>query len=138
MTFQKKAVVLHLKTGRHYVIMLTPEDGLTMEETGTPAYAYQAHDPGEDSRIWVRSQAEMEDGRFIPEIQALQEAKNDIVALLKRWKAQNLSRVVHLKTAATLKASMGEIKTTVRKNIKLIKSVKRIQEDHDRKTETGE
>lgn len=51
-------VVLHQKGGE-YTIRGTPLEFI-IEASGEPAYAYEAS----DGRIWVRSQRQMEDGRF--------------------------------------------------------------------------
>ncbi len=51
--------VRHIKSGKRYVIVFTPDRG-RLESTGEPAYTYQ----GMDRILWHRSQAEMEDGRF--------------------------------------------------------------------------
>jgi len=50
----------HRKGGR-YVIVATPEQ-CRIEASAEPAYAYLAK---ADGLLWVRSQREMEDGRFI-------------------------------------------------------------------------
>lgn len=68
--FRRKQVVRHLKTRGVYRIVHTPEHCF-IEATGEPAYAYQfLFLPGAPAerrgRIWVRSQREMEDGRFEP------------------------------------------------------------------------
>ena len=53
----------HVKSGKVYRVVCGPTSGLRLEGTNSPAYLYK----GEDSRIaWVRSQEEMEDGRFKP------------------------------------------------------------------------
>lgn len=52
-------VVRHQKGGLYSIVMLPSI--LIIEETGEPAYAYKSH---RDSRVWVRSQRKMEDGRF--------------------------------------------------------------------------
>jgi hypothetical protein len=46
------------------MIILGPKDGVTLESTGEPAYVYQRFFTNEDSKLWVRSAKEMEDGRF--------------------------------------------------------------------------
>lgn len=63
--FQHGELVKHAKTGTVYVIHTVPEDGLRLGSTGEPAYAYQAQALGPWPLIWVRGQAEMEDGRFV-------------------------------------------------------------------------
>ena len=57
--FPLKARVLHIKTGRIYEIVGSPEE-FRLEAHNAPAYAYK----GDDGLVWVRNQAEMEDGRF--------------------------------------------------------------------------
>jgi hypothetical protein len=51
--------VRHVKSGGVYLILQIP-DKLRIESTGEPAYLYAAQD-----LQWVRSQREMEDGRFV-------------------------------------------------------------------------
>ncbi len=60
--FEEPDIVLHEKSGKLYRIMQSPAS-MVLESTGERAYAYQAY-KNADLRIWVRSQAEMEDGRF--------------------------------------------------------------------------
>lgn len=62
MLFQQFQAVRHLRGNRTYLIIGTPAR-FRIEATQAPAYAYTASDTGE---IWVRPQAEMEDGRFVP------------------------------------------------------------------------
>lgn len=62
--FQRHDSVTHRKTGKVYMILLGPSDGVTLEANGEPAYMYQRFWSVEDKRLWVRSAAEMEDGRF--------------------------------------------------------------------------
>lgn len=57
--FGKDDTVRHQKGGLYSIVMLPST--LIIEETGEPAYAYRSH---HDSRVWVRSQKKMEDGRF--------------------------------------------------------------------------
>lgn len=52
--------VRHLKTGGIYKIKGLPAN-YRIEATGEPAYAYLDE---EEDKVWVRPQAEMEDGRF--------------------------------------------------------------------------
>ena len=61
--FQPGTTLKHVKTGSEYVVMLTP-DQLRLESTSEPAYAYTALAEHEGP-MWVRGQAEMEDGRFV-------------------------------------------------------------------------
>ena len=69
MKFKRKQLVRHLKTGGIYRIVHAP-DHCRIEATNEPAYAYRLvehnganwRDMGEP--LWVRPQAEMEDGRF--------------------------------------------------------------------------
>lgn len=65
MKFDKNDVVKHVKTNKHYRIVGTPDE-YRLEATNEPAYAYQSSE-GEpfNHPIWVRSKAEMEDGRFV-------------------------------------------------------------------------
>jgi hypothetical protein len=61
--FAEGTCLKHLKTGDLYLITLTPESGLRIEATGEPAYGYR---PLQDTTpVWVRSQTETEDGRFL-------------------------------------------------------------------------
>lgn len=70
MKFRRKQLVRHVKTGGVYRIIHAPTV-CRIEAMGEPAYAYSmiafcngmAVDVG-DAPIWVRPQAEMEDGRF--------------------------------------------------------------------------
>jgi hypothetical protein len=59
MKFPAGSLLTHRKGGR-YVVILTP-DVCTLEETREPAYGYLAQST---SKIHVRRQVEMEDGRF--------------------------------------------------------------------------
>lgn len=61
--FKVGSLMHHVKSQRHYVVLMTPADGLKLECTGAPAYLYAAQTPGES--LWVRSQEEFEDGRFM-------------------------------------------------------------------------
>lgn len=65
MKFRFHEVVTHVKTGRKYRIVMLP-DACRIEATNEPAYAYQDADDMA-AGVWVRPQAEMEDGRFTPE-----------------------------------------------------------------------
>lgn len=60
--FHRAQIVRHLKTATLYRIVHTP-DICRIEATNEPAYAYQPKGFVEGP-IWVRPQAEMEDGRF--------------------------------------------------------------------------
>lgn len=60
--FERGQVVKHLKSGHTYVIVHVPQDGFRIEKTNERAYVYHEQ-PG--AFLWVRSVAEMEDGRFI-------------------------------------------------------------------------
>jgi len=62
MKYNNFTLVRHIKTGNLYLIIGTP-DKIFIEKGATPAYAYQGVKHQRD-RIWVRPQAEMEDGRF--------------------------------------------------------------------------
>lgn len=62
--FWTGSVVRHRK-GTEYVIVETPQV-CRIEAGNIPAYAYRErhYDPTGGNRMWVRPQAEMEDGRF--------------------------------------------------------------------------
>lgn len=60
MRFYQGQVVRHVKTGGEYKIVGTPRR-FRVEATNEPAYAYK----GSAGPIWIRPQAEMEDGRFV-------------------------------------------------------------------------
>lgn len=60
MKFHTGQRVVHMRSTCTYEIIGTP-DRYRLEATGEPAYAYTS---GKDQDIWVRSQTEMEDGRF--------------------------------------------------------------------------
>lgn len=60
--FEVGDVVKHLKSGGSYVVTGTPAR-VVIEATLHPAYTYRQA-VGNDDRIWVRPQTEMEDGRF--------------------------------------------------------------------------
>ncbi|WMC09535.1 hypothetical protein PU634_10445 [Oceanimonas pelagia] len=60
-SFSVGDLVRHVKTGGCYHIRGLP-DKHRLEATGEPAYLYEAVS---DGLIWMRSQAEMEDGRFV-------------------------------------------------------------------------
>lgn len=51
--------IRHKKSGGIYQIKLTPDKG-RLEATSQPAYGYES----DDGTVWLRSQTEMEDGRF--------------------------------------------------------------------------
>lgn len=70
--FRRKQLVRHIKTGGLYRIVHAP-GACCLEATNEPAYAYRlVHFRADaivpvdvrDAPIWVRGQAEMEDGRF--------------------------------------------------------------------------
>lgn len=72
MKFRRKQLVRHLKTGGLYRIVYTP-DTCRLEASNEPAYVYKAVEIAtsrgtiadiRDAPLWVRGQAEMEDGRF--------------------------------------------------------------------------
>lgn len=69
MKFRRKQLVRHIRTGGVYRIVHTPQV-CRLEAMNEPAYAYKlvtfdgVQMEREDSMIWVRQQAEMEDGRF--------------------------------------------------------------------------
>lgn len=71
-TFRRKQLVRHIKTGGLYRIVHTPAT-CRLEASNEPAYAYKAVEVAtsrgtivdiRDAPLWVRGQAEMEDGRF--------------------------------------------------------------------------
>lgn len=62
--FQMGDVVRHSRSRRVYVILDIPENWLVLERTGEGAYIYRDA-TGKDMRRWIRSRAEMEDGRFV-------------------------------------------------------------------------
>lgn len=59
--FEVADVVRYVSTDMKYVIMMTPDDDLHLCNGGSKAYLY-----GDkwSTRKWVRSQEEVEDGRF--------------------------------------------------------------------------
>lgn len=69
MRFKRKQRVRHVATGAVYRIIHTPSI-CRLEATNAPAYAYTLADEGlllnkgVPGPLWVRAQAEMEDGRF--------------------------------------------------------------------------
>jgi len=65
MTFPKNTIVRHKKTDELYRVVFTPIE-CRIESTGEPAYAYEGNIGGVEygGVKWIRSQAEMEDGRF--------------------------------------------------------------------------
>jgi len=61
MKFQRHDRIEHRhRNGDHYMVILTPEDGVKIEETGEPAYLYQRFWEHEDPTLWVRSQVRVE------------------------------------------------------------------------------
>ena len=65
MRFKTDDVLLHLKTGRRYLVLIGP-DVCRIEADRSPAYAYRLADAqaAADRTVWIRPAAEMEDGRF--------------------------------------------------------------------------
>lgn len=61
--FEEVAVVRH-RNGTEYLIVATPRD-CRIEAGAVPAYAYKERMYRPGGRLWVRPQAEMEDGRFV-------------------------------------------------------------------------
>lgn len=63
--FARASVVRHIKSDTLYVIVLCP-NLVKLEATAQPAYGYRAlqADGSPSGTLWVRSQVEMEDGRF--------------------------------------------------------------------------
>ena len=62
--FKRKDIVMHVKTGGTYKIVMGPDDFVRIERTLTPVYIYKSLNPNENTQ-WVRPQNEMEDGRFV-------------------------------------------------------------------------
>jgi hypothetical protein len=60
--FHPGDIVEHVDTDAPYRIAMTPPHGLTIEKTGELAYVSRAR---HWQKYWVRSQTEMEDGRFV-------------------------------------------------------------------------
>lgn len=56
--------VVHVKSGGVYLIRELPTR-VRLELADTPAYMYEEYPATEDSKLWVRSQKLMEDGRFV-------------------------------------------------------------------------
>lgn len=66
MKFEVGQIVKHVKTGVIYHIIGTPKDNYRLEHNNQPAYLYQSIEGDIYANpIWVRSQLEMEDGRFV-------------------------------------------------------------------------
>jgi hypothetical protein len=66
MKFEVGQIVKHVKTGGIYHIIGTPKDNYRLEHNNQPAYLYQSIEGDIYANpIWVRSQSEMEDGRFV-------------------------------------------------------------------------
>lgn len=61
MLFKGLQRVEHVGTGNIYRIQRVPDDRL-LEHSVDPFYEYESI---EDGQIWIRSQSEMEDGRFV-------------------------------------------------------------------------
>ncbi len=59
--FKKDQTICHKKTGNNYKICEVPEQFKRLEATNESFYEYQCTTTG---LVWVRSQREMEDGRF--------------------------------------------------------------------------
>ena len=62
--FPQWSKVQHVATGHIYEIVISADEG-RLEATDIQAYGYRAEDSDADPRVWFRTQAEMEDGRFI-------------------------------------------------------------------------
>lgn len=60
MEFEIESRVRHTVTRQEYWIEATP-DRCRIEATGEPAYAYRS----ETGVLWISTQDEMEDGRFV-------------------------------------------------------------------------
>lgn len=63
MKFHVGSRVLHVRSGKEYLIMEGPAR-LRIEDGAVPAYMYRPYWFTEDGTIWVRPAMEMEDGRF--------------------------------------------------------------------------
>jgi len=65
MPFDAGDVVLHLKTGRRYQVLMLP-DVCRIEPDRAPAYAYRLEDAdaARDATVGSRPATDMEDGRF--------------------------------------------------------------------------
>ncbi len=61
--FDKKDVVIHVKTGGRYEIVDTPNTYIRLEHCNEPFYVYRPI--GLEMIQWLRCKSEMEDGRFI-------------------------------------------------------------------------
>lgn len=55
--------VRHIKSGGVYRVVDLPSR-CRLAANGEPAYSYTLAEPNGDITLWVRPQAEMEDGRF--------------------------------------------------------------------------
>lgn len=63
--FGRNQTLLHVKSEKLVLVQITPDMGLKIEATAEPAYAYiDLADENTPPTLWVRSAAEMEDGRF--------------------------------------------------------------------------
>jgi len=62
MKFEIGSRLLHLNSRKEYFILVGPDQAI-LEATDEPAYIYSDGQEPADV-IWVRSQKEMEDGRF--------------------------------------------------------------------------
>lgn len=89
--FRRHDVVRHVKTQGLYIILATPEYGITLERGAEPAYLYQSLLISETERVWVRSAVEMEDGRF-EYVDHYRGAARGRIRRNKEWAAMNASR----------------------------------------------
>jgi len=64
--FRDGQLVRHIKTGGIYRIVRGAEEEIRIEHTNALAYLYRG--PVPNRTLWVRAQAEMEDGRFEPAV----------------------------------------------------------------------
>ncbi len=56
--------IIHVKTGVHYRVIMTPMDHVRLEYCNEQCYSYRKVDSPIDSIIWIQCKSEMEDGRF--------------------------------------------------------------------------
>lgn len=65
MKFNKDDIVIHALTGRKYKILFTPKDCFVIENLNQFAYIYEEFEKKQTVFRWIRSEKEMEDGRFV-------------------------------------------------------------------------
>lgn len=62
--FPRWSVLLHKKSEAQYHVLAVPDSRYRLEATNEPFYTYVLlSEPG--GTIWLRTQSEMEDGRFV-------------------------------------------------------------------------